>query len=112
MIQDCEYRYTNDPADKPPYCAEKHNCENNPETGKSGRVTQNLRPEDISVKLLQNDDENQQKQRLQRIDHKYKDAAKEGAEVRSEERNNIGNADDKRYQHREWRTDHLGTDKT
>ena len=45
-------------ADRPHNGTEKGNRKDNPESGKPGRISQNFRTDDISVQLLQNQDEN------------------------------------------------------
>ena len=104
-------RHTDDPSGHTEHGAEEHDCEDDPEAGKTCGITQDNRTEDISVKLLQNNNENQEIQRLQRIDHENDHGADDSADIGTEERNNVGYTDDKGNQDRERRSDKFDADK-
>ena len=96
-------RNTDDHTDNAPKTSEEQNGEEHPETRHAGCRSEYARSEYVAVKLLQDQDENQELQGRNRRHHEQNKCARDGTDKRSEERNHIGHTDkhtdEKRVRH-------------
>ena len=100
IVDDCEERHTDDHAHKTPQAAEQQDGEQHPEAGKAGGVAQNLRPDDVAVHLLQNQNEQDEPERLDGVLDEDEQGGRDGTDERPEEGDNVGHTDDDRDQQR------------
>ena len=98
QIDDREHRH----AEEHPREAEnaRRNGDRNehPEARNTDGIAENLGADDIAVHLLQNDDENDKIERLQRLDQQYDERARNRSDKGAEDRDDVRHADDRRNQ--------------
>lgn len=80
--------------------AAHQNSEKNPEAGQPRTVSQDLRSQNITVKLLQCQDEHQEPHTLLRIHHQQKQCRRDRSDKRTEKRDDIGDPYDAADQQR------------
>ena len=76
------------------------NSDNDPDTGKAGFIAEDFRSDDIAVKLLEGQDEDQEIEGLHRGDQEDQEGAGNRAQKRPEEGDNIGHAHEDGHQGR------------
>ena len=100
IVDDCEERHTDDHAHKAPQAAEQQDGKQHPEAGKAGGVAQNLRPDDVAVHLLQDQNEQDEPERLDGVLDEDEQGGRDGTDERPEEGDDVGHTDDDRDQQR------------
>ena len=95
--RDCD-----DHADEAEEAAEQEDREQYPEAAETGRVSEDARAEDVTVELLQNQDEDEEVYTLHRARQQNQDEGWYRTDERTEERNHVRHADDDGNEHRVW----------
>ncbi|MPN56055.1 hypothetical protein SDC9_203741 [bioreactor metagenome] len=93
-IKDGKGGHAQQHADEPKQAAAYYNGHQHPNSGKPGAVPQNFGAQDIPVKLLQRDDQNEKFKRAERIHDQQDQRTGNGADQRPEERDHVGHAHD------------------
>ena len=89
-----------DHADKAEEAAEEEDREQYPEAAETGRVAEDTRAEDVTIELLQDQDEDEEVYTLHRARQQDQDEGWDRTDERSEERNHVRHADDDGNEHR------------
>ena len=96
VIDDRKERNTDDHADEAPQTAEKQDGKQDPEAGKAGGVAEDLRADDVAVQLLQDQDEEDEPDGLDRVLDQNQQGGRDGTDERAEEGDNVRHANDDR----------------
>ena len=92
-VQRREQRNKGDHADKAEHSAADRDRKERPEHRHSEGISENLRAEDIAVKLLEQQNEDDKRDYLPRLGDQHEQTARHGAEDRAEERDDIRDTD-------------------
>ena len=100
IVDHGEHRHADQNADKSEKPAEHSDGKQYPEAGKSGAVCQQVRSQDVSVKLLENDDKNDEPHAFDRVAHQDQQRGRHGSDIRSKVGDDVCDAHNDAHQHR------------
>ena len=89
IIYDGKQGHPNEHPNDAPQPAKEQDGEHYPEAGKSGRISQDLWPDDVAVQLLQNDYKDEKVKTVQRILQQEQQGGRNGADERAEKGDDV-----------------------
>ena len=101
VINNRKCRYCDNHADETKESAKEENRKQYPETRKSCRIAQDLRSQNIAVKLLQKQNPDEEIHTLERTDQEYQERCRYRTDERSKKRYHIRHTDNDAQKHRE-----------
>ena len=93
-VNNCKDRDADNHSDESEESAAYQHREQYPEASQACAVSQDLRSQDVAVKLLERDDEYDEIQAVHRVDHQKQQRRRDRSDERSEERDDVRDADD------------------
>ena len=112
QVNDRKHRHAQNHARKAEEAGGNGNGRKHPEARNADGVAENLRPDDVAVHLLQDKNEDDKIERLQRVHQQNEERARHKADDRPEERDDIRHADDRGDQSRVRHFEDQNTDVT